>query len=104
MQRGKNPASIRNVLFDLDGTLTDPQEGITRCLQYAMETLSLPCPPPAELQAHIGPPLRQALALVMKTEDVSLIEEALRLFRVRFSETGLYENELYSGVPEMLAA
>src|SRR4051794_24449329 len=94
--------SIKNVLFDLDGTLTDSKEGIVRSLQYAFEQLGLECPPPAELHAHIGPPVRNALCAMLKTEDACLIEEALRLYRVRFSETGLYENEVYAGVPEML--
>jgi phosphoglycolate phosphatase len=99
----KNLASIKNVLFDLDGTLTDPKEGITRCMQYAMDNLNLPCPAPAELHIHIGPPIRNALSVIMKTEDEKLIEEALRIFRVRFSEIGLFENEVFACVPEMLA-
>lgn len=99
-----NLALIKNILFDLDGTLTDPKEGITRCLQYAMDNLSLPCPAPAELHVHIGPPIRNALSIIMKTEDEELIEEALRVFRVRFSEIGLFENEVFAGVPEMLVA
>src|SRR5262245_32651660 len=70
----KNLASIKNVLFDMDGTLTDPKEGITRCLQYAMDNLKLPCPETAELHIHIGPPIRHALSIIMKTEDEVLIE------------------------------
>ncbi|PYS50363.1 MAG: HAD family hydrolase [Acidobacteria bacterium] len=95
---------MRNILFDLDGTLTDSSEGIVRCLQYALEKLSLECPTPAELHAHIGPPVRNALGLIMKTDDDDLIEEALRLYRVRFSETGIYENRVYEGIPETLSA
>jgi phosphoglycolate phosphatase len=94
---------VKNVLFDLDGTLTDPGEGITRSLQYALGELGCACPAPAELHIHIGPPIREALAIILKTTDQSLVEEALRLYRVRFSETGIYENELFDGVPEMLA-
>jgi len=100
----KNLNSIKNILFDLDGTLTDSSEGIVRCLQYALEKLSVECPTPAELHAHIGPPVRNALSLIMKTDDVDLIEEALRLYRVRFSATGIYENRVYEGIPEMLSA
>jgi phosphoglycolate phosphatase len=95
---------IKNILFDLDGTLTNPGEGITRCLQYALCELGIECPAPAELHIHIGPPIRNALSIILKTTDESLIEEALRIYRVRFSETGIYENEVYDGVPEMLAA
>ena len=104
MESRNKLTAIRNILFDLDGTLTDPKEGITRCMQYAMENLSLPCPAPAELHIHIGPPIRNALAIIMKTEDEELIEEALRIFRVRFADVGLFENEVFAGVPEMLEA
>ena len=96
------PDSIKNILFDLDGTLTDPKEGMTRCLQFALGELGVPCPPPAELLVHIGPPVRSALSVILKTTDETLIEEALRLYRVRFAETGLFENEVFAGVPEML--
>jgi phosphoglycolate phosphatase len=96
--------SIKNVLFDLDGTLTDPVEGITRCLQYALGEMGIECPPPAELHIHIGPPVRNALSIILKTTDESLIEEALRIYRVRFSATGIYENKVYDGVPQMLEA
>ena len=104
MENRRQLAAIRNILFDLDGTLTDPKEGIIRCMQYAMENLCLECPPPEELHIHIGPPIRNALSIIMKTEDDVLIEEALRIFRVRFAEVGLFENEVFAGVPEMLAA
>lgn len=103
-KRCEKLAAIKNILFDLDGTLTDPKEGIIRCMQYAMENLCLECPPPEELHIHIGPPIRNALSVIMKTEDDALIEEALRIFRVRFSEIGLFENEVFAGVPEMLAS
>jgi phosphoglycolate phosphatase len=95
---------IKNVLFDLDGTLTDPGEGITRCLQYALGELGVECPTLSELHVHIGPPIRNALSIILKTTDELLIEEALRIYRVRFSETGIYENKVYDGVPEMLEA
>jgi phosphoglycolate phosphatase len=96
--------SIKNVLFDLDGTLTDPGEGITRCLQYALGEMGVECPSPAQLHVHIGPPIRDALSIILKSTDESLIEEALRLYRVRFSDTGIYENKVFDGVPEMLEA
>src|SRR5947209_7596729 len=96
------PDSIKNILFDLDGTLTDPKEGITRCLQFALNRLGVPCPTPAELLVHIGPPVRSALSVILNTTDEALIEEALRLYRVRFAATGLYENEVCAGVPLML--
>ncbi|HKR01865.1 MAG TPA: HAD hydrolase-like protein [Pyrinomonadaceae bacterium] len=96
--------SIKNVLFDLDGTLTDPVEGITRCIQYALERMSAPLLSRAELQLHIGPPLRSTFAQILKTDDSLRVERGVALYRERFSEVGMFENEVYEGVPEMLAA
>ncbi len=96
--------SIKNILFDLDGTLTDPIEGMTRCFHYSLERMSVPLPTQAELQLHIGPPLRSTFSQIMKTSDEAVIEQAVNLYRERFSEVGMFENEVYEGVPEMLAS
>ena len=97
------PDSVRNVLFDLDGTLSDPVEGITRCIQYALERMDVAPPARAELLPHIGPPLRDTFSLILQTTDRPRIERAVELYRERFSEVGLFENVVYDGVPEMLA-
>jgi phosphoglycolate phosphatase len=96
-------ASIKNILFDLDGTLTDPLEGMTRCFHYAFEQLSVPLPAAAELQLHIGPPLRSTFFQILKTTDEAMVEKAVSLYRERFSAEGMFENKVYEGVPEMLA-
>jgi phosphoglycolate phosphatase len=95
--------SVKNILLDLDGTLTDPVEGITRCLHYALERMGAPAPAREELLLHIGPPLRQTFSRILGTADKEVIERAVSLYRERFSEVGLFENEVYAGVPEMLA-
>lgn len=94
---------MRNVLFDLDGTLTDPGEGITACFRYALERLGRPSPPAEELARYIGPPIRPAFGELLQSEDARLIEEAVVFYRERFAAVGLYENRVYDGVPEMLA-
>lgn len=94
---------IKNVLFDLDGTLTDPIEGMFRCFRHALERMKAPVPTPDELQLHIGPPLRSTFSLILQTDDKALIERAVTLYRERFSSTGMFENKVYEGVPEMLA-
>ncbi|MBV9928899.1 MAG: HAD hydrolase-like protein [Acidobacteria bacterium] len=94
---------IRNVLFDLDGTLTDPAAGIVRCIQYSLETLGLRCPDAVELESYIGPPLRRTFGTLCQTSDVAYIERAVSLYRERFSTVGLFENAVYAGVPQMLA-
>jgi phosphoglycolate phosphatase len=93
---------FRNVLFDLDGTLTDPREGITRCIQFALERLNRQVPSQSELEIYIGPPLRSTFAGILETTNAELVEAAVGFYRERFSSVGLFENELYAGVPLML--
>jgi len=95
---------VSTLFFDLDGTLTDPREGITRCLQYGVERLGRPYPEQSELVQYIGPPLRWTFPRLLGTDDEDLVEAAIRHYRVRYADVGLFENEMYPGIPEMLAA
>jgi phosphoglycolate phosphatase len=90
------------LLFDLDGTLTDPRSGIVNCLRFALAQLRVSCPSDEVLAAYIGPPLRGTFAALLGTSEADRIEEAMRWYRQRFADTGLYENEVYAGVPAML--
>lgn len=92
---------MNTVFFDLDGTLTDPKEGITRSIQYALERLDAPVPETDALLWCIGPPLRASLAQLLGGDD-DAAGEALALYRERFAETGLYENAVYAGIPDVL--
>jgi phosphoglycolate phosphatase len=92
----------RAVLLDLDGTLTDPRPGIVGCIRYALEGLARPCPSEDALASCIGPPLRGSFARLLTTNDTALIERAMGLYRERFADVGLYENEVYAGIPGML--
>lgn len=94
----------RALLFDLDGTLTDPFVGITRSVQYAMERLGRPVPAADDLRWCIGPPLKLAFARLLETADEAALDEGMRLYRERYATTGKYENRLVDGVPDMLAA
>ena len=87
------------LLFDLDGTLTDSTEGILNCLIYAIERMGFEVP--EDTNIFLGPPIRQSFAefLGMNGEQV---DEAVRIFRERYSDTGLFENRVYDGIPEML--
>jgi phosphoglycolate phosphatase len=91
-----------NLLFDLDGTLTDPFQGITRCILHALFKLDRPLPPQESLRWCIGPPLKNTLAKLLDSNDSQLIEDALALYRERFGVAGLFENEVYHDIPEML--
>ena len=87
------------LLFDLDGTLTDSTEGIVRCLEYALERMGFDIP--EDTNKFLGPPLYRSFAEFcgMNEEQVN---EAVRIFRERYSTVGLFENRVYDGVPEML--
>ena len=93
-----------NILFDLDGTLTDPFEGITKCIAYAIVGLGGEKPNREDLRWCIGPSLKNSLATLLDTNDDKLAEKALALYRERFSSVGLFENKLYAGVIEALSA
>ncbi|HZJ46674.1 MAG TPA: HAD hydrolase-like protein [Pyrinomonadaceae bacterium] len=90
------------LLFDLDGTLTDPKPGIIGSIQFALEQLGVSCPGDDILASFIGPPLRGTFATLLDTSDVSRLESAMRLYRERFASSGLYENHVYDGIPAML--
>ncbi|MBX9257541.1 HAD hydrolase-like protein [Desmonostoc muscorum CCALA 125] len=90
------------ILFDLDGTLTDPQLGITRCIQYALSELGYKPPDAEQLHWCIGPPLKDSFSQLLKTSDYALVEKAVSLYRSRFSTIGLFENSLYPLITETL--
>ena len=92
-----------HLVFDLDGTLTDPRLGITRCYAYALEQLGLPAPRLPELERHIGPPLRAVFAELLATAEVERIERGVTLYRERFATIGLFENAPYPEIHATLA-
>ncbi len=94
---------IQNVLMDLDGTLTDPKDGITRCIQYALGRLGRKAPLAGELLWCIGPPLKQSFARLLGSDDQALMDTALQYYRERFAATGIYENAVYPGTAAALA-
>ncbi len=91
------------ILLDLDGTLTDPTEGITNCLAHALRQMGATVPPREQLAATIGPPLRDAFARFLNTDDREQIERAVAFYRERFAPIGLYENMVYAGIDATLA-
>lgn len=91
-----------NLLFDLDGTLTDPYEGITKCIAYALEKMGRPSLDREDLRCCIGPPLRKSFARLLDSDDKALAEKALMIYRERFGSIGLFENKVYEDIPEVL--
>jgi len=91
---------LDTVLFDLDGTLTDSAEGIINTLIYALDKFN--CHPTRqELYRFIGPPLTECFEEYIGPENAA---EGVETYRVRYAQVGLYENKVYDGIPEMLAA
>ena len=89
------------ILFDLNGTLTDPKEGITKCVQYALESVGIEEQDLDKLEPFIGPPLADSFMEFYGFDR----ENAMRLvdkYRERFTVKGMYENAVYPGIPEML--
>lgn len=93
---------MKTILFDLDGTLTDPREGITRSLAYALERMGIEPPPLADLTFAIGPPLRLSLARLIGSDAADAVERTLAFYRERFADVGLFENAPYAGIAEAL--
>lgn len=91
-----------DILFDLDGTLTDPGVGITRCIQHALVGLGRTAPDLGALRHCVGPPLQDSFAELLETEDEALLAEAIRLYRERFKPIGMFENSVYPDVPQGL--
>jgi phosphoglycolate phosphatase len=90
-----------HVYFDLDGTLTDPFEGITKCILYALDELGFPHPSEEYLHSCIGPPLYDTFPDMVGKE---LTLKAIDLYRVRFDDVGWLENKPYDGIHDALAA
>ena len=89
------------VLFDLDGTLTRSEKGITRSALYACEKLGFTGHTEEEFKVFIGPPLFDSFRNVVGMTDAQA-EEAMRLYRERFGAIGYAENEVYTGIPSLL--
>ncbi|MDD6207156.1 MAG: HAD family hydrolase [Clostridiales bacterium] len=95
------PQDYPYLLFDLDGTLTDPAEGITKCVQYALESFGIKEPDRTKLKRFIGPPLIDSFQEFYGMKEEQALQ-AVSKYRERFKTVGLYENKVYPGVKEML--
>ena len=92
-------SSYSMLLFDLDGTLTDSAPGIINCFKHTLDVMGFD--EPENIMRVVGPPLYDSFAEVcgMNSEQVL---EAVRIYRSRYADIGLFENNVYDGVPEML--
>ena len=90
-----------HILFDLDGTLTDPMVGITKSVQHALSSYGIQEPDLRALCPFIGPPLKESF---MKYYGFSQekAQEAIGRYREYFADKGIFENRVYEGIPQML--
>lgn len=93
---------INCVLFDLDGTLGDPYEGITSCIKYALLSVGLSEEDPVKLRSYIGPPLRETFALYGFGPEKC--EELVAKYRELYLVEGIHKNVAYDGMEDMLKA
>lgn len=96
------PEALDVVLFDLDGTLTDAAPGIINCIAYALDDMGIEHPDAATMRTFLGPPLAVTFG-----EHFGMNEEQIRAaidtYRERYHDVGLFENEVYDGIPALLA-
>ncbi len=93
--------TYKNILFDLDGTLTDPKLGITNSIIFSLNKLKIEAPDNDDLVHFIGPPLSESYESTYQlTGDRNHL--AIDYYREYFSDKGLYENKVYEGIEELL--
>jgi len=95
-----NGAALQ-VLFDLDGTLTDPKVGITKSIAYALDSFGIAVDRLESLEHLIGPPLRDSFRAHYGFGPAQ-VEQAIAKYREYFAETGIFENHLYDGIVDLL--
>lgn len=98
----KPTVPFQYLLFDLDGTLTDPKLGITSCVQYALRKFGIEEPDLDKLEPFIGPPLSDSFREFYGFDEQKALE-GVAAYRERFTDVGIFENEIYPGIKEMLS-
>ena len=94
--------AYKNVLFDLDGTLTDPKVGITKSVKYALDKLGIIVDDIDSLKKFIGPPLKESFQNYYGMDDIKA-DDAIKYYREYFSGNGIFENELYENIEKVLS-
>lgn len=98
-----NPIQCPYILMDLDGTITDPMQGITKSVRYALNSFNIPVENLSELCPFIGPPLKDSFKEFYRFTNEQA-EAAVVKYREYFADKGIFENELYAGMGNLLKA
>lgn len=100
-ERKLNMTKYKVILFDLDGTISDPKTGITKSVQYALQKMNINELNLDKLECFIGPPLHVSFAEFYGFDEVNT-QRAIDFYRERFKNKGMFENKLYSAIPLLL--
>ena len=95
------PKNYQSILFDLDGTLTDPKDGIINSVQYALNKMGIAEPEREKLVKFIGPPLAESFQKYFQLQPTEAWK-AVQYYREYFTEKGMFENFVYPGIPQLL--
>lgn len=90
------------LVFDLDGTLSDPKEGVVKSINHALTRHGYVKLPEAELVQYIGPPLDQTFAKITCSSNRIEVNELIETYRERYTSHGYAENTIYYGIPQVL--
>lgn len=93
--------SYKYILLDLDGTVTDSAEGVINSVAYSLEKLGFPVEDKSTLMKFIGPPLTESFRDFYNFDE-STIELGVQYYREYYTDTGIFENRLYDGIPHLL--
>ncbi len=99
-EQGTSKNRYHNIIFDLDGTLTDSADGVINSVHYALQKIGINADS-ADLKSFIGPPLQRSFREKYGFNEEK-VQEAISYFREYYREKGIYENRLYPGVGELL--
>ncbi|MFF2877947.1 HAD family hydrolase [Gottfriedia sp. NPDC057991] len=94
--------TYHTILFDLDGTLTDPKVGILNSVKYTLQKMKKAIPLESELLKFIGPPIQQSFSEICQFSEKELLN-AVCFYREYFSQSGMIENNVYDGIRELLS-
>jgi phosphoglycolate phosphatase len=94
---------IKNILFDLDGTISDSREGVVGCFQHTLKELTGSHPEESVIMNLIGIPIRTIFCELLQTDDEYLITKAIMIYRDKYMEIGITGNSVYPGIAELLS-
>lgn len=91
------------IVLDLDGTISDPSLGITRCFNHALKRHGFPVVADDVIAREIGPPLDETFIKLAPGITRADVKRLIATYRERYAEAGFAENTLYAGIPSTLA-